>query len=85
METLLDWMDKSGSDPDLVECLEQYMLSNGERLMGEIIRHFPKLRQFALQHDILGWDNFMEGLICRELFSLQADYLHHTGPRLTIQ
>ena len=25
MEILLDWMDKSESDPDLMECLEEYI------------------------------------------------------------
>ena len=30
LEILLNWMDTSGADPDLRECLEQYLLSKGK-------------------------------------------------------
>jgi hypothetical protein len=35
----------------------------------------PELAAFAMDHDTLGWDNFLEGRVSRKLIALQTEYI----------
>jgi hypothetical protein len=78
-------MESTSCDISLVECLEQYLLSYGEGSMQEITRLHPHLYEWAREHDILGWDNFMEGRIGTRLFLLQEKQLLKQQSRWTIK
>mmetsp|Transcript_1592 Transcript_1592/g.2557 ORF Transcript_1592/g.2557 Transcript_1592/m.2557 type:complete len:137 (-) Transcript_1592:123-533(-) len=55
--------------------IEEYLLGHGELDMCDIIDGQPVYIEFAEIHDILGWDNFVEGRISKRLVHLQAQYL----------
>lgn len=85
VDKLLDWMEATHSDVHLVECLEQYFLQHGEGSMLEIARPYPHLLEWSKQHDILGWDNFLEGRVAKTLFSLQHNSLIKKKSRMHIK
>ncbi len=72
VETLLDWMENTHSDVHVVECLETYLLQQGEGSMVTIASPFPYLSSWAMELDTLGWDNLLEGKIGGELLLLQT-------------
>jgi hypothetical protein len=77
-------MESTGSDINLIDCLEVYLTAHGEGSMIEIARPFPHLAQWTVEHDSLGWDNFLEGRIGNRLFGLQQMALKRHGSRLHI-
>jgi hypothetical protein len=84
MNNLLDWMEDTGCGNNMIQCLEEYLLSNKEGQLSTIATPFPHLTQWTRDHDILGWDNFLEGCICRMLFSLHHTTLTRNLPQLKI-
>jgi hypothetical protein len=85
VDNLLDWMESTHSDLPLVECLEEYLLSHGEGSMQNIAGHYPHLHQWAEEHDILGWDNFLEGRVGHTIFRLQRKSLSDAQSRMHIK
>ena len=53
--------------------------------MTEPVRGKEHLVGWAKEHDILGWDNFLEGRIGRSLFEVQARFLRHIRSRRKIK
>ncbi|KAL3788945.1 hypothetical protein HJC23_000229 [Cyclotella cryptica] len=76
VDTLLDWMERTHCDVNLIECLEQYLSLRGEGSMTLIAAPFPRLSQWAMDMDLLGWDNFLEGRICSSLLTYKRQHLH---------
>jgi hypothetical protein len=85
VDTLLDWMERTHCDVNLIECLEQYLLLRGEGSMTLIAAPFPRLSQWAMDMDLLGWDNFLEGRICSSLFEIQETALTRSHSRRHIK
>lgn len=84
VDELLDWMEDTGCVPGLISCLETYLSSIGEGSMIETAKPYPHLEEWAIEHDILGWDNFLEGRISKKLFHLQQRHLVKLGSRIHI-
>ena len=78
-------METTHSDVDLIDCLDVYLAMHGEGSMMEIAKPFPHVTQWAIEHDTLGWDNFMEGRIGTRLFLLQQTTMKQHGTRLHIR
>ena len=53
--------------------------------MLSIAAHLPHLRKFAMDHDTLGWDNFLQGRVARKLFLLVKESLCAAGSRMRLQ
>ncbi len=64
------WMEENDTDPYLQYIIEEYLLGHGEFDMYDIIDGQPDHIEFAEIHDILGWDNFVEGRISKRLVHL---------------
>ena len=75
VDDLSEWMEENDTDPYLQYLIEEYLLGHGELDMCDIIDGQPVYIAFAEIHDILGWDNFVEGRISKRLVHLQAQYL----------
>ena len=85
VDSLLDWMENTHSDIKLVECLETYLLAHGEGSMVDIAAPFPHLTRWAMELDILGWYNLLEGRIGREILPLQARSMQRQGSQWHIK
>ncbi len=84
-QELFDWMEEAQGNTLLIEALASYLNYRGRRSMRSIIHMHPELYDFACDHDKLGWDNFMEGRICKSLFQLQAQTLIDKSSNWTIK
>jgi hypothetical protein len=69
------WMEHNDSDADIIRCIQTYLTTHGEGSMEEIAKGQRRLHQWAREHDILGWDSFLEGRVSQRLFHLQAQHL----------
>jgi hypothetical protein len=78
-EALLNWMEATFIDIDLVEYLETYLQHRGAADIQTLPKPFPKLCAWATEHNILGWDNFMAGGIGCQLILLQNRRLSDIG------
>ena len=85
IDSLLDWMENTHSDIQLVECLESYLLAQGEGSMVTIAAPFPHLASWAMELDTLGWDNLLEGKIGGEFLALQQRTMQLCGSRRHIK
>ena len=72
---LVDWLLTTDMDFDLVAMIQAYLCTSGDGSMLELASGYPSLSDFAMDHDTLGWDNFLGGRISRKLVSLQTAYL----------
>ena len=59
----------------MTSCISVYLKSSGEGSIAEIAQPFLHLRMWALAHDTLGWDNFLEGRIRKMLINIQEAQL----------
>ena len=85
VDVMLDWMEQSHCDLNVVECLEEYLSHRGKRDMRKICRSLPYLAKWATEMDTLGWENFMEGRIGLTLLEMQQETLKNAGSRQHIK
>ncbi len=69
-------MKEAGTEPDILDCIAEYAYGHRGRCMVDICHglgdHF---QQMAQEQDAIGWRQFMEGMICTRMHSIQS--LHH--------
>jgi hypothetical protein len=75
VEGLSDWMDDNDTDLIIQHLIEEYLLGRGVFQMADIIEVEQEYIDFAIIHDDLGWDNFVEGRMSKSLVHLQTQYL----------
>jgi hypothetical protein len=65
-EELLHWIDSTIYNPSFVCMLREYLMAQGRRKLTDCVAGYsPTLQVLARVHDRLGWDNFIEGRICK--------------------
>ena len=72
---LTDWLRNNHMDECLVRCIGKYLRSQGEGSMLSIAALYLQYRDFAMDHDTLGWDNFLEGHVSKKLFEIMHESL----------
>jgi hypothetical protein len=72
---LTDWLRSNHMDEALVCCIGKYLRSRGEGSMLSITALHPQYHAFAMEHDTLGWDNFLEGRVSGKLFQIMHESL----------
>jgi hypothetical protein len=75
---LLDqWMKRRAMDPNLRECIYEYAMGRGRRTMAEICSdhgYNGRYQGMARAQDAIGWRQFMEEMICKEIWAIQKTY-----------
>ena len=70
-----DWMKKVGTDTALRKSIVEYAQGQGGKSMMDVTwfrgARFGKL---APSQDRIGWRRFMEGMILKEMLSIQTEY-----------
>jgi hypothetical protein len=79
------WMRTHDGDPDLLESITRYLTSRGEGSMTTLVHRHDNLSWWAREHDILGWDSFLEGRIGNSLFEIQDRFLRRIHSRRKIK
>ena len=84
VDALLDWMEDNHGMVSMIECLEKYLSGFGEENMAHIAQPYSHLSDWAKEHDLLGWDNFLEGRTGYALLCLQQIQLRNSGSQMHI-
>jgi hypothetical protein len=83
--SLLDrWMKQNNTNPDLRECIYEYAMGRGRTSMVEICTendYDERYRTMARSQDSIGWQRFMEGMVCKEIRAIQREHSSVTGLR----
>ena len=73
---LNSWLKKVGTDHYLRKCLVRYAKGRGNKTTKEIMdRLNPSFYRFAISQDKIGWRRFMEGMVSKEIASIQGSVL----------
>ncbi len=68
------WLEEMDTDPDLLDCIMEYAHGRGGRTMESICEGLG---------DAIGWRRFMEGMISKEMRTIQYEYYHGQSSRLS--
>jgi hypothetical protein len=65
-------MEKADTDPDLIDCIVDYVRGQGTVTMALAVQNAPARFQ-ALGHlqDTIRWQWFLEGMVSKEIVALQ--------------
>ena len=84
IDLLEHWLVEVDTDPNLRECMVEYVRGRGDHAMMEICRGMDnRYRRVAEEKDVIGWRRFMEGIICCGLRGLQETYTTVEGSNVT--
>ena len=85
-DILETWLDKSGTNWDLLECIVSYVQGRGAKTMRECCQSLgPRYKKLAKSQDMIGWRRFMEGMISKEIVSLQKQHLTVNGSEMSLE
>ncbi len=74
------WLDKAYTDPDLAKVIVEYVQGWDYITTSEVEREAPRmLRQLGHSQDVIGWCLFLEGMVSKEITSLQLQYVAVSG------
>jgi hypothetical protein len=76
------WMDSHGMHPNIARLLLQYLHGRGRTSCLEYANdlNLPDIfREYAASQDMIGWDNFIMGMISHKLLDIQSAYFHTAG------
>ena len=82
IQETIDYLEKSNSDPDLIDMLDKYLWAQGTEQMVDCIANDSKYIELACTQDKLGWDNLLSGWMCTLFLDnhrqwLAGDALHY--------
>jgi hypothetical protein len=81
--SLLDkWTKINNTDPDLRECIYEYSMGQRRLLMEEICIencYDERYNAIARAQESIGWQRFMEGMVCKEIREIQHMHVSVTG------
>ncbi len=78
------WLEDMDTDPDLLDCIMEYAHGRGGRTMENICDGLgPQYQRMAMEQDAIGWRRFMEGMVSKEMRTIQYEYYHGQGSRLS--
>ena len=67
------WMQEVGTTPELSDLITEYLLSRGTLLFDWGHSHIPpQYSDFIMSQDKIGWSRMMEGMLSKELLSLDS-------------
>jgi hypothetical protein len=82
------WMKLNDTDPDLRECIYEYLMGREGLLMEEICienGYDERYRVMARAQDSIGWRRFTEGMVCKEIRTIQNTHSSVTGLRVNTE
>jgi hypothetical protein len=66
------WLHNVDTDPELADCIVEYVQRQGQESMDEIVQEAPgTLNAMGRSQDKIGWRRFLEGMILKEITGIQ--------------
>ena len=84
LDSLSAWLQQNHTDPLLARVLREYIFARGEKSLSSFQLPLP-YQKFAHAQDLIGWDNFMVGMISTHLRPLQYNHLLNSPSVLTVE
>ena len=85
INNMKEWLEEVDTDPGLAFCLVDYARRRGGMVMEDVCRNMPRrYHRMAISQDMISWRRFMEGMISKEVITIQQQYLATIGSRLSI-
>lgn len=84
VDKLVSWLQQHHTDPELAGVLSAYLYGRGTKTLCSLPRLTPEIRAFAFSQDLIGWENFMLGMISYHIRSVQYSHLLTTSSLLTV-
>ena len=75
VEDLVRWMDANDTAAAVSFWISKYITLRNARRLSSFPNLPEELRQFAAEQDAIGWREFTEGRISKELFRIQREHL----------
>ncbi len=74
------WLDKNSTHPDLQSFLLRYLRGRGTIKCYECsVDNLPHILQdFVVSQDVIGWDNFVIGMVSSKLLPIQSAYSYNS-------
>jgi hypothetical protein len=67
-----DWLEVVDTDPDLLNCISEYAYGRDNCTMTDICQGLgTDFMQMAPDQDAIGWQQFIEGMICTWMREIQ--------------
>ena len=77
------WLHKGGkTEPELAYWLPKYIEGRGVLGFQDLGVMSPEMRSLAMEQDLIGWRNFMEGRISRKFYDIQLLHLEDISGHL---
>ncbi len=68
-------MGEADTDPDLINCIIDYVQGRGTITMASAVRNAPpRFQPFGQSQDVIEWRQFLEGMISKEIVVLQQQF-----------
>ena len=84
VETVVSWLQQSHTDPVLASLLSSYLRGRGEVTLCSVKHTASFLRPFAYAQDLIGWDNFMIGMVSYHVRAIQLSHLLASPTLMTV-
>ena len=86
-DELSTWLDEEGTDPDIADCIVEYVKGRGGKTMADLLEELdlpPEFDKVAESQDAIGWQRTLEGMISKEFSRLQQHYWAEAGIQASI-
>ena len=75
VKKLTAWLQSSHTDPDLACIIPSYLLNRGSKTLSSMAGRSREIMRFAASQDMIGWDNFLLGMVSMHIRPIQYSHL----------
>ncbi len=80
------WLNKVDTDLDLADSIVKYVQQRGTVSMKDIVQEAPSRFQIVgKSQDKIGWRQFLEGMISKEITGIQQHYYALNGMQMSLE
>ncbi len=80
------WLHDVDTDPELADCIVEYVQRRGQESMEETIQEMPRrFNAMGQSQDRIGWRRFLEGMILKEITGIQQQYYALNGSKMSLE
>ncbi len=86
LQALEQWLHDVDMDPELVDCIVEYVQRWGQESMEETVQEMPRrFNVMGQSQDRIGWRKFLEGMISKEITGIQQQYYALNGSKMSLE
>ncbi len=80
------WLKEADTDPDLADCIVEYVQRWGTVTMEEVVQEAPRrFRMMGPSQDKIGWRRFLKGMISKEITVVRRQFYALNGSRVSLE